>query len=70
MKRDELMALVGKKVRVTFLDGKVEEGTLAYASDFSPKHRYTKPGYFYFKECRREYDITFKVSHTKKVEVL
>lgn len=68
MKKDELLSLVGKKVRVTFSDGKTEEGTLAYASDFSLEHRYVKPGYFYFKESR-EYNMTFKVSHTKKVEV-
>ena len=66
MKKSELMDLVGKKVRVTFRDGDISEGTLVFADEFSSKHNYRKPGDFYIKEN----PYGFKVSHTKKVEVL
>ena len=62
MTKAELMKLVGKKVLVYF---KGEEsgiyGTLGYADDFSAKHNYRKPDYFYIG------DTSFKVSHIRKV---
>lgn len=67
MKKDELMQLVGKRVRVTFIlgCGGVEiTGILGYTKEFSEKYDYRYPNYFTINE----YD--FKVSHVKKVEVL
>jgi hypothetical protein len=62
MTKADLMNLVGKKVFVIF---KVGErgiyGTLGYADEFSAKHDYRKPGYFYI------HHMSFKVSHVKKV---
>ena len=63
MTKDELMHLVGKKITVYF---KHKEsaiyGELKYADDFSAKHDYRKPGYFYINHT------SFKVSHIRKVE--
>lgn len=70
MKKAELMNLVGKRVRVTFTDGDVIEGRLAFADEFSAKHDYFTPGNFYLKEILNRNNIGFKVSHTKRVEVL
>lgn len=41
-----------------------EEGILRYADDFSSKHGYRKPDYFYLSES----SMIFKVSHLKKCE--
>ena len=63
MKKSELMALVGKKVRIYFKGwGKSIYGTLYYADDFSAKHAYRLPNYFYIG------NTAFKVSHIRKVE--
>ena len=62
MTKADLMTLVGKKVIVIFKD--VERGiygTLGYADEFSAKHDYRKPGYFYIHHS------SFKLSHVKKV---
>lgn len=67
MKKSELMQLVGKMVRVTFIKecgGKEITGVLGYTKEFSEKYDYRLPNYFTINE----YD--FKVSHVKKVEVL
>lgn len=64
MRKAELMKLVGKKVRVTFTRGDVEEGVLNYADEFSAKHDYRKPAYFYIN------NLSFKVSHIRKCEVI
>ena len=62
MTKAELMELVGKKVTVYF---KHEErgtcGVLGYADEFSAKHDYRKPSYFYIG------NTSFKVSHVRKV---
>ena len=62
MTKADLMTLVGKKVIVIFKDGERGiYGTLGYADEFSAKHDYRKPGYFYI------HHTSFKVSHVKKV---
>ena len=58
------MQFIGKEVYVYF---KGEErgiyGVLNYADDFSAKHEYRKPGYFYINHT------CFKVSHIRKIEL-
>lgn len=58
----ELHSLVGKEVEVVFKDGTTITGILGFADDFSAKHGYRKVNYFYIK------DISFKVSHIKKIK--
>lgn len=62
MTKAELMELVGKKVHIYF---KGEEkgiyGTLGYVDEFSAKHDYRKPNYFYIG------NTSFKVSHVRKL---
>jgi len=64
MTKADLINLVGKKVFVYF---KGEEkgiyGTLGYADEFSAKHDYRHPNFFYIG------NISFRVSHVRKVEV-
>lgn len=67
MKKDELMKLVGKRVKVTFIKeigGKEITGVLGFTKEFSEKYDYRLSNYFTINQ----YD--FKVSHVKKVEVL
>lgn len=67
MKKSELMQLVDKKVKVTFVKecgGGESTGILGYIKEFSEKYDYRHPNYFTINQ----YD--FKVSHVKKVEVL
>ena len=61
MTRAELMLYVGKKVHISFKDGERIYGTLGYADEFSAKHNYRKPDYFYVG------DTSFKVSHVRNV---
>ncbi len=62
MKKAELLSYVGKKVIIYFKGNeRCEYGTLGFADEFSAKHDYRKPGYFYIN------DISFRVSHVKKV---
>lgn len=62
MTKADLMKLVGKKVSIEFKDGeRCIYGALGYADEFSAKHDYRKPNYFYIG------DTSFKVSHTRKV---
>ncbi len=65
MKKAELMQLVGKRVKITFIEncgGGEITGVLGYTKEFSVKYDYRKPDYFTINE----YD--FKVSHVRKVE--
>lgn len=62
MTKADLMRLVGKNVFVYFKDGKSTYGTLGYVDEFSAKHDYRKANYFYIN------NISFKVSHIRKVE--
>ena len=64
MKQAELMKLVGKKVVVIFHDNDWICGKLGYADEFSAKHDWRKPKYFYIG------NISFKVSHVKKLVVV
>lgn len=62
MIKADLMRLVGKKVFVYFKDGeKGIYGTLGYADEFSEKHDYRKPNYFYIG------NTSFNISHVRKV---
>lgn len=62
MIKADLMRLVGKKIFVYFKDGeKGIYGTLGYADEFSEKHDYRKPNYFYIG------NTSFKASHVRKV---
>ena len=62
MIKAELMKLVGKKICVCFKDGeKGIYGILGYADEFSAKHDWRKPNYFYIN------NISFKVSHVRKL---
>lgn len=62
MTKAELMGYVGKKVHVYF-KGRESAiyGKLGYADEFSAKHDYRKPDYFYIG------NTSFKVSHVKKL---
>ena len=62
MKKAELMELVGRYMEVVFHDERVEKGILGYANEFSAKHGWRKPDYFYIN------DISFKVSHIKRIK--
>ena len=62
LRKDELMWYVGKTVKILFKDGETIQGVLGYADEFSSKHGYRKPNYFYID------NISFKVSHMKKLE--
>ena len=63
MTKAELMNLVGKKVHIYFKDGERGiYGTLGYVDEFSAKHNYRKPNYFYIG------NTSFKVSHIRKVK--
>ena len=66
MKKDELMQLVGKRVRVIFTDcgGGEIIGVLGYTKGFSAAYGWRKPNYFTVEH------INFKVSLLEKVEVL
>ena len=69
MKKAKLMALVGKRVRVTLFDTDTTgtiEGKLFFVDEISAKHGYRKPNYFYVDTS----NWMFKVSHVKNVEVL
>ena len=61
MTKAELMNLVGKKLHVYFKDGERVYGTLGYVDEFSAKHNYRKPDYFYVG------NTSFKVSHVRNV---
>ncbi len=62
MIKADLMKLVGKKVHIYF-KGRESGiyGTLGYVDEFSAKHDYRKPDYFYIG------NTSFKVSHIRKV---
>ena len=62
MTNKELHTFVGKSVEVVFEDGETIKGILGFADDFSVKHSYRKPNYFYIE------DMSFKVSHIKKIK--
>jgi hypothetical protein len=62
MTKAELMFYVGKKVYIYFKGGESGiYGTLGYADDFSAKHDWRKPDYFYIG------NTSFKVSHVRKL---
>lgn len=62
MTKAELMSYVGKKVHIYFKHGeKGIYGTLGYVDEFSSKHDYRKPDYFYIGHT------SFKVSHVRKL---
>lgn len=62
MNKEDLMKLVGKKVHIYFKDRESAiYGTLGYVDEFSEKHNYRKPNYFYIG------NTSFKVSHVRKV---
>jgi hypothetical protein len=63
MTKAQLMDLVGKNVFVYFKGGKKIYGKLGFADEFSEKHDYRKPNYFYVGHT------SFKVSHIKKITV-
>lgn len=62
MTKAEMMRLVGKEVVVVFKDKSVVRGVLNYADEFSAKHDYRKPNYFYIG------DTSFRVSHISKLK--
>lgn len=62
MTKAELMKLVDEKVCVCLKDGTSTYGILGYADEFSAKHDYRKPNYFYIG------NTSFKVSHVRKLE--
>jgi hypothetical protein len=63
MKHAELMTFVGKNVRILFFDGDWVWGKLGYVDEFSVKHDFRRPKYFYVG------NMSFKVSHVKKLVV-
>lgn len=61
MTKAEIMSLVGRKVHIYFKDGERIYGTLGYVDEFSAKHDYRKPDYFYVG------NTSFKASHVRNV---
>lgn len=62
MSKSQLMNYVGKKVHIYFKNGESGiYGVLCYADDFSSKHDYRKPNYFYVG------NTSFKASHVKAI---
>lgn len=61
MTKAELMKLVDEKVCVCLKCGTSIYGILGYADEFSAKHDYRKPNYFYIG------NTSFKVSHIRKL---
>ena len=62
MTNEELHTFVDKEVEVVFKDGTTSRGILGFADSFSYEHGYRKVNYFYVK------DLSFKVSHIKKIK--
>ena len=60
----QLKEHIGKNVEIIFSDNRAETGMLGFADDFSAKHDYRKPNYFYIN------NLSFKVSHIKKFKVM
>ncbi len=66
-KSDILMQLIGKRVKITFVDdcgGDEIEGVLGYTKKFSAAYGWRKPHRFTIN------NIDFKASYVRKVEVL
>lgn len=62
MTKAELTSYVGKKVHIYFKGGeKGIYGTLGFVNEFSAKHDYRKPNYFYIG------NTSFKASHVRKL---
>lgn len=62
MTKAELMAYIGKRVFVVLKNSKeVLYGRLGYAEEFSEKHNFRKPYYFYIDHT------SFKASHVRKL---
>lgn len=57
----ELKKYVGKTVEIAFHNGETQKGILGFADEFSVKHDFRKPNYFYIN------NLSFKVSHIKKL---
>lgn len=64
MKKDELMKLVGKKVKINYVNDREDTGILRFTKEFSEKYEYSLPNYFLLN------NTNFKASHVKKLEVL
>lgn len=67
MKKDDLMQLVGKRVKIIFTKGcggGESTGILGYTKEFSSQYGFRNPNRFTINH------IDFKVSHVKKVVVL
>lgn len=62
MTKAELMKYVGKMVTVCFKgNDSMIDGILCYTDEFSAKHDYRKPNYFYINHT------SFKASHVRKL---
>lgn len=60
--RDEkLDAMIGKNVEITTHDGTKAAGVFGYADDFSAKHDYRKPEYYYVG------NLSLRKSHIIKI---
>ena len=59
--KEQLNGYLGKKVQATFYDGYVIIGKLCFADEFSAKHDWRMPNYYYIGQ------FSFKVSHLKKI---
>lgn len=64
MKKIVVENMVGKNVIVEFFDKKTIKGELCYADDFSAKHGFRLPGYFYIKNTA----YSFRTSHVRKIK--
>ena len=64
MKKADFMAFVGKNVEITLFDGDVLKGQLSYCDEFSQRHGWRQPGYFYIAG----FNVIFKFSHVAKVK--
>lgn len=63
MKKEELNALIGKEVAITFQDGGIVIGTLGYTPEFDARYKFRKPKHY---TCGN-YD--FKASHVARIYV-
>lgn len=62
--KKQLDEYLGRNVIITFRDGKEIQGQLCFADDFSSKHYWRLPNYYYIG------NMSFKVSHVKNIKLL
>lgn len=62
--KKQLDEYLGRNVMITLHDGEEIQGKLCFADDFSSKHSWRLPNYYYIG------NMSFKVSHVKNIKLL